>query len=126
MKIGSNSLDNMATARRPATSALVDARRPAIFAIVAIVLFHFTWALQGDDGGVWLPGLGLGIALAAWLGWRFLPFLAADLLVLAVFHRLNFLDVFLHAALIGSAWWLYTRVALGSRWLDDPRSATLF
>ncbi len=35
-------------------------------------------------------------------------------------------DTALHIGLIGSSWWLYHVVGRGSRWLDDPRSATLF
>ncbi len=83
---------------------------------------------------IWLPGLGLGIALVAWLGWLIVPFLAADLVLLAVVRwiegdtplPLGLTDAALHSSQIGLSWWLYHHVARGSRWLDDPRSATLF
>ena len=103
-----------------------------MLAAVGLILFHLAWLVQGDDTHFWLPGLGIGIALVSWLGWRILPLLTLDLLFLRWLTHENsggmFLvaDTLLHATFIGSSWWLYHQVARGSRWLDDPRSATIF
>jgi PAS domain S-box-containing protein len=116
----------------PATPASLLARGPLLLAALGGVVFGLAWILQGDEKGYWLPGLGIGIALVAWLGWRIVPILALELLaarwwthrdapVLAVFT-----DTLIHVAHIGLAWWLYHDVARGARTLDDPRSATIF
>jgi PAS domain S-box-containing protein len=103
-----------------------------LLAAVGLALFTLAWLFQGEETGYWLPGLGLGIALLNWLGWRILPLLAADLLIVrGLTHGdsgalVVLADALLHAAQIGLSWWLYHQVCRGSRWLDDPRSATLF
>jgi PAS domain S-box-containing protein len=105
-----------------------------LLAVGGFLLFHFTWWYQGDGDGIWLPGLGLGIALVAWLGWLIVPFLVADLVLLAIIRGiaqltplpLGLADAALYGGQIGISWWLYHRVARGSRWLDDPPSATVF
>jgi PAS domain S-box-containing protein len=108
-------------------------RGPWMFALVCLALFYAAWRWQGDATGFWLPGLGIGIALVSWYGARALVILTplifvarlvvaepgAGILVIAA-------DTALHIALIGASWWLYHTVGRGSRWLDDPRSATLF
>jgi hypothetical protein len=111
-------------------------RGPLILACAGVILFHLAWLFQGDETSFWLPGLGLGIALFSWLGWRVLPLLALDMLLVrwqtsyrveeSLVLRHVFADTLLHLLLIFASWWLYHRVARGSRWLDDPRSATLF
>lgn len=106
-----------------------------IFPIIGFLFFLAAWYFQGENAGIWLPGLGLGIVLVAWLGWRIFPFLAAGLVLLVVRDwlaqrgppvLLGLTDAALHIGQIGLSWWLYHHVARGSRWLDDPRSATIF
>ncbi len=103
-----------------------------VFAVVGLVVFHACWVWQSQPRGLWLPGLGVGIALVSWLGWRILPLLLADFVLVGWFWGLHDSDASLatalmgHGAVIGLAWWLYHHVGHGSRWLDDPRSATLF
>ncbi len=104
-----------------------------ILPVVGFLLFHAPRVVLAMTA-IWLPGLGLGIALVAWLGWLIVPFLAADLVLLAVVRwiegdtplPLGLTDAALHGGLIVISWWLYHHVAGGSRWLDDPRSATIF
>jgi PAS domain S-box-containing protein len=104
-----------------------------MLAAAGLILFHLAWVFQGDERGYWLPGLGLGIALFSWLGWRILPLLAFDLFLVRCLTRawsddaaILFADTLLHTLHIALSWWLYHQVARGSRWLDDPRSATIF
>ncbi len=97
-----------------------------------LLFFYLAWLVQGDEAGLWLPGLGLGIVVVSWLGWRILPLLALVLLVarLQTFSERGLAvvaaDTALHTILIALSWWVYLEVAGGSRWLDDPRSATTF
>jgi PAS domain S-box-containing protein len=107
-------------------------RGPWILAGAGLILFHLAWLWQGDAASFWLPGLGLGIVLFAWLGWQVLPLLAVDLFLVRWLTRgdsgvpLALADTLLHASQIALSWWLYHQVARGSRWLDDPRSVTIF
>jgi signal transduction histidine kinase/integral membrane sensor domain MASE1 len=88
--------------------------------------------LAGGEEGLWLPSLGLGIALVAWLGLRFVPLLALAVLTgRALAHADQNLirmlgDSVLLAAEMGLSWWLYANVARGTRRLEDPRSAAVF
>lgn len=103
-----------------------------LLAIVGVAVFHCCWLWQGDSRGLWLPGLGVGIVLIAWFGWRILPVLLVDLLLArlqadtAENSAILAVDVLCNGTLLSSAWWLYHQIAHGSRRLDDPRSATLF
>lgn len=115
-----------------ATSDAIAARGPLILAVLGTVLFFFAWIYQGDERGYWLPGLGLGVTLISWFGWRIVPVLAVELLVArwltssdASLLRI-LADTLLHTAHMGLGWWLYASVAQGARRLDDPRSATVF
>src|ERR1043165_1531734 len=108
-------------------------RNPWILPSGGTILFLLVWYLQGTETGYWLPGLGLGIALVSWLGWRVLPLLWFALFVVrstsaqAPSSWLMILgDTLLHTAQMGLSWWVYHRIANGSRWLDDPRSVTVF
>jgi len=97
-----------------------------------LLLFALGWWLQGDERGYWLPGLGVGVTLLAWFGWRALgPLAGTLLLVRCLTHTaegslLIFAGSFFHILHIAAGWWLYHVVARGSRGLDDPRSATIF
>jgi PAS domain S-box-containing protein len=99
-------------------------------AVVGLALFHLCGLTAGDASRLWLPGLGLGIGLYAWLGWRILPWLAADLLLGALQESRPWLQIVVDTALLTAqiplSWWIYHQLARGSRWLDDPRSATVF
>jgi PAS domain S-box-containing protein len=109
-------------------------RYPWILAGAGLVLFHIAWQGEGNETGFWLPGLGLGIALISWVGWRILPVLMLDLFLARLLaawgsdqtYGLILANTLLHGAQIGLSWWLYHCVLRGSRWLDDPRSATEF
>ncbi|MBI2807139.1 MAG: PAS domain S-box protein [Planctomycetes bacterium] len=111
--------------------AIADIRGPWLLAVVGLIVFHLAWLGQGGETGIWLPGLGLGIVLASWLGWRILPVLTLDLLLARwQVSDGNFIAVLADSLVLSVhitlAWWLYHRVAHASRWLDDPRSATIF
>src|SRR5690242_12772452 len=98
------------------------------------VVFFLAWFYLGNEDRYWLPGLGLGIVLLAWLGWRILPVLALEVLLARWLNpphadaslMLILRDTLLHTLTIAVSWWLYHEIAGGSRWLDDPRSATIF
>ena len=116
----------------PPTHAATLARGPWILGGAGLILFPLCWIWQGNEAGYWLPGLGLGIALVSWLGWRILPPLAVELLLVRCWTHyetgavLILGDAALHLLVIAAAWWLYHTVARGSRWLDDPNSVTVF
>ncbi|MSU76872.1 MAG: PAS domain S-box protein [Gemmataceae bacterium] len=103
-----------------------------VLAIVGVATFHCCWLWQGDSRGLWLPGLGVGVVLVSWFGWRILPVLLVDLLLarwpfdLSANAGLIATEILCQGTLIGSSWWLYHHLAHGSRWLDDPRSAMIF
>ncbi len=102
----------------------------------ALLLFFVVALAVGHESSVWLPALGIGLALVSWFGFWSLPFLMAGLfLARLVTHAspplphpvwLIVWDSVLLTAQIGVSWWLYAVKAKGSRWLDDPRSATVF
>jgi PAS domain S-box-containing protein len=99
---------------------------------LGLVLFHLVGMGAGREEGLWLPGLGLGIALVSWFGWWYAALLAVDLFVVRIgiypSHPLWLvaMDSALLAAQIAGSWWCYSVAAQGTRWLDDPRSATVF
>ncbi len=67
----------------------------------------------------------MGIALVAWLGQRFVPLLALDLFLARPFFRVDeglwriAWDSLLLAAEIGVSWWIYARLAKGTRRLES-------
>ena len=81
---------------------------------------------------LWLPVLGIGIALVAWLGLGVVPLLALDLYLSRAHFRVDHLQVrvlgdsLLLAVEMGLSWWIYSHLAKGVRRLEDPRSATVF
>lgn len=97
-----------------------------------LLVFHVCSLIAGKEEGLWLPGMGLGLVLVAWLGVRIVPLLAIDLfLSRAVFRTQDSIvhilgDSVLLAAEMGLSWWLYADLAHGRRRLEDPRSATVF
>src|ERR1041385_8629811 len=59
------------TAPQPSAAHVAAPERgPWALALVGLLLFFCAWRFAGDARGIWLPGLGLGIALVAWYGWR--------------------------------------------------------
>jgi PAS domain S-box-containing protein len=122
--------DSQTTPSPPPAASLPYARWLA--QALGLVLFHLIGMGAGREEGLWLPGLGFGIALVSWFGWWFAPLLAVDLFVVRMViyptHPLwlvAFGSVLLAAQIAGS-WWCYSVAAQGSRWLDDPRAATVF
>ena len=113
------------------TRATTPSRR-WLLAGAGLVVVHLGSLLAGEEDGLWLPGLGLGLALVAWLGLAIVPLLALDLLLARVLlHADQTLpqdlgDSVLLAAEMGLSWWVYAHLARGSRRLEDPRSATVF
>ena len=96
-----------------------------------LAVFALTHFLSPNESGLWLPSLGIGIALVAWLGFRVLPAIAAlvfgiDLLVRPEPTPHLFLLAVLFVGQIGFSWHLFVNRAKGSAWLHDPLSATLF
>jgi PAS domain-containing protein len=107
------------------------AEQPArTWPILAAGLVGFAGCLLiGGDTGLWLPALGVGVALVAWTSWWILPLLTLEVLLFRLLpdiNQLSLLDGFLLAAQIGLSWWAYHTLARGSRWLEDPRSCMLF
>src|SRR5450755_336514 len=108
---GSLPLENTVSQRPDSANGLT--RGPWTLAALGLVLYGLAWWLQGDERGLWLPGLGLGVALVSWIGWRILPALAAVLLLVRGLTgedagiTLILVDSALHLLLIGLAWWLY-------------------
>ena len=111
----------------------------AVAGLLVFYLYYLCWRTQGGAEGLWLPGLGLGIALVSWFGWRLIPVLAAVLFTARWWAitletdrsavdaiLLALVETTLHVLLTIASWWAYFSLARGSRWLDDPRSATLF
>ncbi|HEX3314355.1 MAG TPA: PAS domain S-box protein, partial [Gemmataceae bacterium] len=85
----------------------------------------------GKESDLWFPALGVGLTLVSWFGMGLAPVLAFTLFAVRMLTPgAPVVETFLDAALIGVemavAWWLYSRIAHGSRWLEDPRSAVLF
>lgn len=129
--IVSNTQDSRAPAAR-AGSLRPSSRRRWLLGGAGLVLFHLSVLLAGKEEGLWLPCLGLGLALVAWLGQVMVPVLALDLFLartsIRVDHGLLRIagDSLLLAAEMGFSWWAYAQLARGSRRLEDPRSATVF
>lgn len=102
---------------------------------IGVVLFHVALTLAGRAEPVWLPALGIGLALVVWQGPRIVPLLAVDVVAawwltrtedgLGAFFGVA-ADALLLTAEIAVAWWIYGRLGKGTRRLEDPQSATLF
>jgi PAS domain-containing protein len=119
--------------QRPAAHASVEPAsnlaRSWPVVVVGLLAFPLT-VLLGDAGELWLPAIGLGVALLSWTSWWLLPLLAIELLVcrfpVADDGRLAVLEALLLAGQIGVSWWAYHYLARGSRGLEDPRSCMVF
>jgi signal transduction histidine kinase/integral membrane sensor domain MASE1 len=107
------------------------APRLLLAAIGLALVFLCSWR-AGNPDGLWLPGLGVGLALVAWLGPWVVPLLALDLFLAGEYHAAHLgrsrilMDSLLLAAEMGLSWWVYATIAKGARRLEDPRSATVF
>ncbi|MFO0967483.1 MAG: ATP-binding protein [Gemmataceae bacterium] len=107
-------------------------KRVGILLGVGLVAFHLAHLLAGPEEGLWLPALGIGFVLTAWLDLRVVPLLAIDAILARLMIRENHsilqvcCDGLLFGAQVGVSWWAYDRVAKGARRLEDPRSATVF
>lgn len=99
---------------------------------VGLLLFHLVALGAGRETGLWLPGLGLGLALVSWFGLGYAALLAVDLFIVRLATHpdhpwgLQALDSLMLAAQIAVSWWCFHSAAQASRYLDDPRSATVF
>src|ERR1043166_5611913 len=99
--------------------------------VVAACLVLFPIAmLLADDRGLWLPALGVGIAILSWTFWVLLPLLFVEAIVcrlpFSADSRAALLESVLLTAQIGLSWWIYHHLAQGSRWIEDPLSGMLF
>jgi PAS domain S-box-containing protein len=98
--------------------------------LALILLSHpLSWGLP--EPGLWFPPAGLALVLVAWLGLRCTLLIAADLFLIQILSGERAIFVAGAEALWTSAeaaagWWIFHRVASGSRRLEDPHSATLF
>lgn len=107
-------------------------RRTGILVGVGLLAFLASHFLGCREDGLWLPPLGIGLALTAWLGQRVVPLLAIVTILTRLILRSdltisqNCWDGLLLASEAGLSWWVYSRLAEGSRHLEDPRSATVF
>jgi PAS domain S-box-containing protein len=103
-----------------------------LLAALGVAAFHLSYLLAGGERGLWVPAVGVGIALTAWVGFWILPLLMVDavLVGLIVSHEGGILRVVLDSVLltgqVGWIWYAYNSLAGGTRRLNDPRSATLF
>ena len=106
-------------------------RRLLLAAIGLALMFLCAW-IADSSGGLWLPSVGVGLALVAWLGQPIVPLLiiAMGLGRLAAGGDQTAEQALVSSALLGFeislSWWVYAGLAKGSRRLDDPRSATVF
>jgi PAS domain-containing protein len=85
----------------------------------------------GDESSLWFPALGVGLTLVSWFGLRLAPVLALTLFVVrSLTTQTPTAQLAADAALIGvemaAGWWLFSRIARASRWLEEPRSSVLF
>lgn len=106
--------------------------RSWLLAGVGLAVFHLSVLLGGSEDGLWLPAVGIGLALLAWLGWWIVPVVAADFLLFRLLlggdvavARLM-IDSFLLGTELLLSWWLYACWVRGARRLGDPQSAVLF
>jgi PAS domain S-box-containing protein len=100
-----------------------------LLTVPGLVLFHLSVVFLGKEPGLWLPSVGLGLALTAWLGLWAVPVLFADMFLVHVWAGdlwTGLVDSFLLAAQVGLSWWCYAGLGRGSRQLADPRSTVLF
>ncbi len=98
---------------------------------VGLVVFAFAHSLSPNESGLWLPSLGIGIALVAWLGYQVLPALLGLVFLINGASRTEptghlLLAALLFAGQIGVSWRVFRDRAKASPWLHDPLSATLF
>jgi PAS domain-containing protein len=116
-------------AAQTAPAATPGPARPWLVALAGAIVFPLALVL-GSDQGMWLPALGLGVALLAWTTWWLLPIFAALALAVNLLFPAGrpaaVVDALLLAGQIGVSWWAYHALARGSRWLEDPRSCVLF
>ncbi len=105
----------------------------SLSAAIGLALLFLCSAWAGKENGLWLPGLGVGLALVAWFGPWIVPLLVLDLFLAGhYFHSDHHAparilgDSLLLAAEMGLSWWVFSKLAKGARRLEDPRSATLF
>jgi PAS domain S-box-containing protein len=120
------------TAYRPVRGFSTTPADPWRFrALLAVGWTAFALLLPlGDESDLWFPALGVGLTLVSWFGFGFAPVLAVTLFGYRIMTGSAPGESLLDATLIGcemaAGWWVYSRIARGSRWLEDPRSAVLF
>jgi PAS domain-containing protein len=100
--------------------------------IVAGLIVYALCLWVGSDTGLWLPAVGVGVALLSWTSAWLLPFLLAESLLIYLLQDhtqgmvIRAVDASLLVAQIGLSWWALHTLARGARWLEDPRSCMLF
>ena len=98
---------------------------------LGICVFFLSYLLGGAENGLWVPAIGVGIVLTAWTGYWIVPLLVVvSLLVTLFFPNESIFKLLLDALFLGGqislGWWTFHSLAVGSKRLDDPRSATVF
>lgn len=116
-------------ADQAAAGAMMKAARPWLVLAAGLIAFPLSLALGGDLA-LWLPALGVGVALLSWTSCWLLPIFAVEALLAYLLFAADapvaVLDALLLVGQIGLSWWAYRALARGSRWLEDPRSCVLF
>ena len=94
------------------------------------IVHPLTWGSERTP--MFFAPIGLGLALLAWLGYRLLPLMAVNLVLVQILFRSQdttiwqgIVEALLTTIEVGAGWWCYQRAG-GTRRLDDPRSTTLF
>jgi PAS domain-containing protein len=104
--------------------------RQLLLIVVGLVVFHLSLLGPGDAEYVWVPGTGIAIALTAWTGLVTVIPLGIDYLIVELIGAATWtvpvLNALIFSSQIALSWWCYHRLALGTRRLEDPRSATIF
>src|SRR5206468_9387282 len=101
--------------------------RQILLMVAGLAVFHLSLVWPGNQGYVWMPAAGIALALTAWIGLIAvvplgIDYLAAQLLGGQPFRAVS-LDALVFSGQIALSWWCYHRLALGTRRLEDPRSA---
>src|SRR5947209_456542 len=71
-------------AERVGAAATPGRLRAGPVAVAGLIAFPLILRLGGESTGLWLPALGVGVALLAWTSWWVLPLLTAEILLVGL------------------------------------------